>query len=197
MVDIRTYHALITLAENNMRVIHWKLCGDDFNITHERYGKYYDELGNMMDECAEQMITIGINPVSMMEAVEILKSDSDVHAIVMDPSINYDASSADRAAIEMFTQLHTIANQLSCDSNLPCDVQDVILDHAKWFRIEGLYKLGRTVAIANVQKSTTEDVEVIPNKDEPLDDGGISDVPVDSERENTIIEPDDDIINEE
>ena len=56
MAIFETYHALLTLTENNMRVIHWKLKGDDFNVTHSRYGMYYEKLGEMMDETAEQIM---------------------------------------------------------------------------------------------------------------------------------------------
>ena len=50
MATFETYHALLTLTENNMRVIHWKLKGDDFDVVHPRYASYYEKLGEMMDE---------------------------------------------------------------------------------------------------------------------------------------------------
>ena len=105
-----------------------------------------------------------------------------------------------------------IASHLAMDAALPADVQDVFMGHAKWFRIEGLYKLGRRVNVPTApQEASSETVEVIPHTenpviaqnhqvlneepdedDESLDDDGSNNVPEDSERKSSMIEPMDD-----
>lgn len=144
MADQRMYMAYLTLYENNFHVLHWKLAGPEFHKTHERFGDYYDKMIDLMDETAEQIMTCGQQPVSMSEALQMLQF-GDGNAIVIDPNMDYSNDAADRAAMQMFTQLHTMAAELADadDDELPIDVSDVYLGHAKYFRIEGLYKLAR------------------------------------------------------
>ena len=139
------YMALLTLYENNLRGLHWKLAGPNFNKDHLRFGDYYDQLGTFLDETAEMMITMGIPPVSVMMIHEILSGD-DVNAISIDMSRDYTGEAANTAAQQMFTQLYEKAAALAKDDSLPVDVQDVYMAHAKYYRIECLYKLQRTLA---------------------------------------------------
>ena len=176
MATFETYHALLTLTENNMRVIHWKLKGDDFDVTHSRYGMYYEKLGEMMDETAEQMITMGHTPMNISNALMHLGKDIGVDATIMNPELDYDSQIADKATYKMFKELYNFASSLAVDAALPADVQDIFMGHAKWFRIEGLYKLGRSIGIidkaaveeANATTAQTEDVEVIPPAENPV-----------------------------
>ena len=130
--NMTTYMAALTLYENNMRIIHWKLAGSEFHTTHERYGDYYEELGKYMDETAEQMITCGLPPVNSSEALNHMQS-ADFDAFTLSGTMDFDKQTAELAAF------------LADDSSLPVDVQDVFMGHAKYYRIEGLYKLGRRI----------------------------------------------------
>lgn len=210
MATFETYHALLTLTENNMRVIHWKLKGDDFDVVHPRYASYYEKLGEMMDETAEQMITMGHIPMNISNTLMHLGKDIGVDATIMNPELDYTSRIADETTYKMFSELYDFASHLAVDAALPTDVQDVFMGHAKWFRIEGLYKLGRRVNAPVVvpQEASSETVEVVPHAenpviaqnhqvlneepdedDESLDDDGSNSVPEDSERESSMIEP--------
>ena len=209
MATFETYHALLTLTENNMRVMHWKLKGDDFDVVHPRYASYYEKLGEMMDETAEQMITMGYIPMNISNTLEHLSKDIGIDATVMNPELDYTSKIADEITYKMFSELYDFASHLAVDASLPADVQDVFIGHAKWFRIEGLYKLGRRVNVPAVpQEASSETVEVVPpaenpviaqnhqvlneepdDDNEPLDDDGSNNVPEDSERESSMIEP--------
>lgn len=144
MDKLRIYAAIVTLYENAMRVLHWKMCGKNFAKDHTRFGDYYDELGEYMDQTMEQMLTLGMNPVSLPMVTEIL-NNADVNAITIDPNQDYDGMTANHAALQMFTTLHELALSLATDDSLPADVADVFMDHARYYRIEGLYKLQRTL----------------------------------------------------
>ena len=87
---------------------------------------------------------MGIPPVSVMMIHEILSGD-DVNAISIDMSRDYTGEAANTAAQQMFTQLYEKAAALAKDDSLPVDVQDVYMAHAKYYRIECLYKLQRTL----------------------------------------------------
>ena len=212
MATFETYHALLTLTENNMRVIHWKLKGDDFDVVHPRYASYYEKLGEMMDETAEQMITMGHAPMNISNTLMHLGKDTDVDATIMNPELDYTSRIADETTYKMFNELYDFASHLAVDAALPADVQDVFMGHAKWFRTEGLYKLGRRVTVPTApQETSSETVEVIPHAenpviaqnhqvlneepdedDEPLGADGSNNVPEDSERKSSMIEPMDD-----
>ena len=209
MATFETYHALLTLTENNMRVMHWKLKGDDFDVVHPRYASYYEKLGEMMDETAEQMITMGHVPMNISNTLMHLGKDIGVDATIMNPELDYTSKIADEITYKMFSELYDFASHLAVDASLPADVQDVFTGHAKWFRVEGLYKLGRRVNAPVVpQESSSETVEVIPPAENPviaqnhqvlneepdddnesLEDDGSNSVPEDSERESSVIEP--------
>lgn len=139
------YMALLTLYENNLRGLHWKLMGPNFNMDHLRFGDYYDKLGCFLDETAEMMISMGISPISVMSLNDILSSD-EINAIAIDMSKDYTGEAANIAAQQMFTQLYEKAAALAKDDSLPVDVQDVYMAHAKFYRIECLYKLQRTLS---------------------------------------------------
>lgn len=139
-----TYMGALTLYENNMRILHWKLRGKGFHTDHERYGDYYEELGKYMDETAEQLISVGLNPLSIMESIDQMHS-SNLEAFTFSGSMDFDGETADKASYSMMKQLYDLASELAGDQSLPIDVQDVFMGHAKYFRIEGIYKLGRRI----------------------------------------------------
>lgn len=173
MATFETYHALLTLTENNMRIIHWKLKGNDFDVVHPRYGMYYEKLGEMMDETAEVMITMGHIPMNISNTLMHLGKDIGVDATIMNPELDYTSKIADETTYKMFKELYDFASHLAVDAALPADVQDIFMGHAKWFRIEGLYKLGRTVGVVTPEAAVeanaqTEDVEVIPPAENPV-----------------------------
>ena len=173
MATFETYHALLTLTENNMRVIHWKLKGNDFDVVHPRYAMYYEKISEMMDETAEIMITMGHTPMNISSALMHLGKDTGVNATIMNPELDYTSKIADETTYKMFKELYDFAAHLAVDAALPADVQDIFMGHAKWFRIEGLYKLGRTIGIVSPEApaettSQTEDVEVIPPAENPV-----------------------------
>lgn len=142
MNEQELYMALLTIYENNFRGLHWKLSGHNFNNNHTRFSDYYEQLGTFLDETAEQMIIQGMTPVSSSRALDIL-NQTDVNAILVDMSLDYTGDEANRAALMMFEQLHGHALSLATSDDIPADTADVYMDHAKYYSIEGKYKLAR------------------------------------------------------
>lgn len=144
MEKFALYLALLTIYENNCRQLHWKLSGKGFHTAHERFGTYYDQLGTFMDETAEQAITMNQSPVNVSDALKLVQ-ESDIDAILINSAEDYCGKSANVAAYKMLTQLYNLATEILKDESLAEDVRDVFMGHAKWYRIEGLYKLGRAL----------------------------------------------------
>ena len=105
-------------------------------------------------------MTCGENPVSMSEALDMLRS-SNGNAIIIDPTLDYSAEMADYAAYQMMLQLHDMATELADadDDELPIDVADVYMDHARYFRIDGIYKLKRALIVPAANEPTPAPAE--------------------------------------
>lgn len=152
MADIRLYLALLTVYESNCRTLHWCLRSKNgWHTGHEWFATYYEQLGEYMDQTAEQILTIGGRPVNDAEALKLVE-ESQVDAFLLGTDQDYDMYTANMAAYRMFKQLHEMALELEDSDDLPDDVADVFMDHARWFRIEGLYKLGRATEDAKQEE---------------------------------------------
>ena len=162
MACMRTYLALLTVYESNSRTLHWLLSGDGWHTAHERYAGYYEELGEFMDQTAEQLLSMGMQPVNDAEALELVKA-SNIDAFLLSTDKAYSVATADEAAYRMFKQLHDFALELADDDdNYPDDVCDVFMDQARWFRIEGLYKLGRATRVVDSFQNEKPPVAEVP-----------------------------------
>jgi hypothetical protein len=160
MDKLRLYLALLKIYMDNVQLVHWRVCGNGTHTAHPRYGTYYDALGTFMDETAEQMITLGESPISYPQALELVRDADDIHGILLTGDMQYTESSGDTVVLNMFNQLYDLAESLSRDDSLPTDVQDVFMNHAKWYRIEGKYKIAQ-----NLNGSRTSPVNVVNDED--------------------------------
>lgn len=138
------YLALLTLYENNFRGLHWKVQGCGFHVDHERFGGYYDKVGEFMDQTAEALISQGFPPVGIPKALDIL-NQVEIDAFTIDMEKDYDGDVANIAAHRMFTQLYEQSAALAKNDELPIDIQDLYTEHARYFRVEALYKLARAI----------------------------------------------------
>lgn len=171
MVDIRLYLALLTVYESNCRTLHWCLRSKNgWHTGHERFATYYEQLGEYMDQTAEQILTIGGRPVNDAEALKLVE-ESQIDAFLLGTDQDYDMYTANMAAYRMFKQLHEMAMELEDSDDLPDDVADVFMDHARWYRIEGLYKLGRATEDAKQEEPPVPPAEtpapIVEETEEP------------------------------
>lgn len=139
------YMAMLTIYENNFRVLHWKIAGQGFHYAHKRFGEYYETLGDYLDETAEAAITCGEEICNSKNALDMLSAANDIEAIVIDTSPNFSVHEANKLAHKMMLQLYDIAKELEEDSSLPPDVRDVYMKHLGYYRIEGKYQLDRAM----------------------------------------------------
>lgn len=139
----KLYLALLTVYENNFRVLHWKASGKHFLSEHNKYSDYYEKLGEYMDETAEQLLSMGEDPINAYNAINYLREDDSVHATLVNPDDDFCPVKATQAAVEMFNTLYDISLELATDDDLPADVSDVYMAHVRYYRIEGKYKMTR------------------------------------------------------
>ena len=142
---MRLYHALLTLYVSNLRVIHWTVSGKGFHTSHARYQTYYETLYDYIDETAEALLSMGQRPVSVFEAIRLVR-ESNIDGFILDGTENLCPEIGDKHIMKMFDQLYDLSEDLADEDDLPVDVSDIFMGHAKYFRLEGKYKLGRRFA---------------------------------------------------
>lgn len=145
MEQLRRLLAILTVYENNFRVLHWMRGGDNFHTDHERLGGYYDQLGDFMDQIAEYLIAEGGNPVTAAEAMEIISGDN-LPFIQVESGRSYAGALADEMSYMMFEQLYTATiDTIDAVQNIPTakTVEDLLTQQSHYYYVEGRYKLGR------------------------------------------------------
>lgn len=143
--DLQLYVAALTLYENNFHVLHWKMAGKDFERAHKRFGNYYEELQDMLDEAAEQLLSLGGNPTNIVDSVKYLEASESFSATIVSAEQDYCSMTANKIGLVMFKQLHDIATSIatSTDGTYGDDVKDILIKHMDYYRLEGFYKLNR------------------------------------------------------
>ena len=55
--------ATISIFQANVKVYHWLLSGNNFFVLHEKFGEFYDFLGDHQDKLAERILALKENPM--------------------------------------------------------------------------------------------------------------------------------------
>jgi len=74
-MNFKKMMAIFIYYSHNFKILHWKIKGHDFEIYHELTSKYYDQLDSYVDVIAEIGLTYDEQPLDLMEAYDILKTD--------------------------------------------------------------------------------------------------------------------------
>ena len=132
--------ALLTVHENNCRVLHWNAIGCHFENIHATASKFYEEFGSMLDTVTEMATICGERPVNTIAAIKILEECKHQHVIV-NPEKDFEHKDLHEnlAAIskEIYTELCNLQTELTPDMKSQLDPM------LEWIRIEGFYKLGQ------------------------------------------------------
>ena len=66
--------AVVTVYQHNFRILHWRCVGAHFDTIHELMQKYYENLGEYLDELTEfLMMNSDGTPKSLPKALSILE----------------------------------------------------------------------------------------------------------------------------
>ncbi|WP_298494243.1 DNA starvation/stationary phase protection protein [uncultured Algibacter sp.] len=72
----------------NLRGLHWNIKGRHFFSLHEKFEELYNDTNNVIDEIAERILTLGLNPLHTLDdysenkTIRIIKNISDGDAAV-------------------------------------------------------------------------------------------------------------------
>lgn len=140
MDSIKTLFSTIILYRHNLHILHWKAKGCHFDCIHELLDTYVDKFNTYVDEVAEIMLMLGINPLSLQDCLQIAEDDSDITHVLIDPTGDYDGHECMDYIQTMFTTLMGIYRNI-CDENiLPKDIMATFDNHLGWLRLENHYK---------------------------------------------------------
>lgn len=159
--SLRRLLAILTVYENNFRILHWMRGGDVFHKDHERLGDYYEQMGDFMDQIAEYLIAEGGTPCNTAEALNIISQDS-VAFVQAESGRSYDGRTADEMSLVMFNQLYeaTIdAIDKVQQSRHAKSLEDLLTTQSQYYYVEGFYKLGRRLG-ATVNNQAPQQPEV-------------------------------------
>lgn len=83
--------AVLTIYHHNCRILHWKLKDTNFDKYHELAADYYDHLQEDLDKLVEIAITYNENPLSLLDAYEVLKDNEEDNFKILTPEDDYSA----------------------------------------------------------------------------------------------------------
>lgn len=73
---------LLTIHQNNLKMLHWKACGKDFDTMHNIVtNNYYEKYTSVIDEVAEVMMRQSINPLTIMHCVVVATKNLNIKVI--------------------------------------------------------------------------------------------------------------------
>lgn len=67
----------LILYSHNFRILHWKVKGEKFDLTHEIMGTYYDKLSDFIDDVAELCIQKNLRVFTLREVLSNLESNEE------------------------------------------------------------------------------------------------------------------------
>lgn len=140
---LHEFHAAVILYSDGFHILHYLLCGPSFHDDHSRFNEWYQMIFGWQDEVAEQLISLGERPETIVGCVETLKASERDYTII-DEKVDYDPDKADKWAYKMFNDLYDCAMEVVDDhETYPSDVRSTIRSITKKIRIENKYKQTR------------------------------------------------------
>jgi len=128
-------NSMLKVIEDNFKILHHNIVGENWFSVHEKLAEYYEKVGDVEDAIIEMGIMNGCADVSIKDAV--LNYDS----LEVKP---YDVNTAFSLSLKMFND---IVNELNIvKEGLPADCVSEIETYQYWFRLESKYKLVHKLA---------------------------------------------------
>lgn len=122
----------------NLRILHWKATGLDFETTHkEILDDYIDQFGEYIDKVAEMMILCGEEIPTSREIDEIALSDEKIGMNLK--VIDYESQEIYMILDKIFMDIISIIKACS-NSTYPSYICSELDSIEYWFSIEGKYK---------------------------------------------------------
>jgi len=141
-MKIKLLLSALVFHSHNIKLLHWNVEGLHFDIVHKTLDEYYKMLQDYTDEVAEIGSILGVKPVSLTQAVEILKNDERQYVIV-DPEKSYNSKEAYVAVCDIFSNLVDLYDNVCQDENISADIINKLQEQQYSIRKEWQYKTAK------------------------------------------------------
>ena len=131
--------ALLVVYQHNLKVLHWKVSGKDFDNKHKILSDYYDKFDEFIDQVAELGMEINIEPLSF-NAVHSLCNEMSESVIMCHANQDYEGKDALKIVGSMFDQLIANIDKCQQDKDLPSDILSDLDSIKAYLRLESHYK---------------------------------------------------------
>lgn len=145
MYNFKKLAALLICYQHNVRMLHWKVKGVDFDEAHELLGDYYDKMSVFLDDVSELGMMVGEDPICITEAFKILMDDNELKCIELQGNECFTSREAFEKIGFMFDQLIDLYDVFNKDTTLPISIINTLQEQQHWFRKECHYKNRRRV----------------------------------------------------
>ena len=125
---------------HNMRTLHWKTRGLDFDAKHELVDEYRKQMGEYIDDIAEIMLMCNINPPTLVDVVKSAAKDSKERYIILSTDKYYDNKEIFEQVNKMFAHLVELYTKVTKSSALSGDIVGKLEEHQYFFHKEYKYK---------------------------------------------------------
>ena len=130
----------LVMYDYNVRVLHWKVIGKDFDTKHKLMDDYHAQLNTMTDEIGEIILMLHGTLPSFHEVDNTAMNDRDEKYTMLSGSDVYDGKQVLEYTRRMFNQLIGFYEK-ALETELPSDIKSKLDEHLYWLRLETGYKL--------------------------------------------------------
>ena len=143
---LKEFDAMLRLYEQNFRNLHWNSVGLEFNDSHKNITtEYYEMVSDTVDEIAEILCMVDLDPANYMEAINILNS-SNCNFLIIDSKKKYTKAEIVK---ESQVMLSDICNSLA---NIASSVEEPIYAGIKSDLEDILYKYSKEMMYLNKRR---------------------------------------------
>lgn len=130
--------AALIKQQYNLRILHWKATGLDFNTTHQEIlDDYIDKFSDYIDQVAEMLILCN-EEIPTSKELDIIAKEAKVDFPIKVQS--YNSEDIYLLIDKIFSTIISIIRQCSQSDKYPSYINSELDSIEYWFSIEGKYK---------------------------------------------------------
>lgn len=105
--------SVLLLTRSNLQVLHWKSHGKAFDTIHKVCDELIsDKIDPITDLVGEVMVTAHLDPVSVVDAIEVVKEDDSLEFAMLEADADYDYDKTKAAIKNMISILIKLIREI-------------------------------------------------------------------------------------
>lgn len=141
MENLKKIFAGLVLTDYNIRTLHWKVSGENFDNFHKLADEYHETFNKYIDEIAEILLICGSCPMNLLNVIKILNDDKNIDFCLLDnENTYYDAKTLIILINKMLNSMIACYNKALLDNSIPEECKSKLHEHMYWLKLECKYK---------------------------------------------------------